>query len=158
MTYFAVIMAGGLGERLWPLSRRETPKQFLRLLGERTLLQQTVERIAPLVRNENTYVVVGREQVGIVREQLPELPTENVIVEPMGRGTAPCIGLAASRLAHTNSGSHNKRAQRAYEKAGFTHEGTKRESYFRGDRYYDTLIMGILRSEWREDGTTNLER
>jgi len=92
-------MAGGLGERLWPLSRRETPKQFLRLLGERTLLQQTVERIAPLVRNENTYVVVGREQVGIVREQLPKLPTENVIVEPMGRGTAPCIGLAATRLS-----------------------------------------------------------
>ena len=103
MTYFAVIMAGGLGERLWPLSRRETPKQFLRLLGERTLLQQTVERIAPLVRNENTYVVVGREHVGIVREQLPELPTENVIVEPMGRGTAPCVGLAATRLSRIDS-------------------------------------------------------
>ena len=103
MTYFAVIMAGGLGERLWPLSRRETPKQFLRLLGERTLLQQTVERIAPLVRNENTYVVVGREQVGIVREQLPELPTENIIVEPMGRGTAPCVGLAATRLSRIDS-------------------------------------------------------
>jgi RimJ/RimL family protein N-acetyltransferase len=53
--------------------------------------------------------------------------------------------------------SHNKRAQRAYEKAGFTHEGTKREAYFRDGRYYDNLIMGILRSEWRKDGTSILE-
>ena len=96
---FAVIMAGGRGERLWPLSRKETPKQFLKLLGERTLLQQTVERVVPLVPLENTYVVVGREHVGIVREQLPKLPRQNIIVEPMGRGTAPCVGLAAMRLS-----------------------------------------------------------
>ncbi|MCK4355545.1 mannose-1-phosphate guanylyltransferase [Candidatus Bipolaricaulota bacterium] len=96
---FAVIMAGGRGERLWPLSRKETPKQFLKLLGERTLLQQTVERVLPLVPLENTYVVVGREHVGIVREQLPKLPRQNIIVEPMGRGTAPCVGLAAMRLS-----------------------------------------------------------
>ena len=102
MTRFAVIMAGGLGERLWPLSRKETPKQFLRLLGERTLLQQTVARIAPLVPPENTYIVVGSTQVGIVREQLPELPDENIIVEPMGRGTAPCVGLAATRLSRVD--------------------------------------------------------
>jgi len=104
MTRFAVIMAGGLGERLWPLSRKETPKQFLRLLGERTLLQQTVERISPLVHSENTYVVVGREHVRIVRDQLPELPLGNIIVEPMGRGTAPCVGLAATRLSRVDPG------------------------------------------------------
>ena len=98
MKRFAVIMAGGAGERLWPLSRKEAPKQFLQLLGERTLLQQTVERIAPLVHKKDTYIVAGREHVKIVREQLPELPTENIIVEPMGRGTAPCVGLAATRL------------------------------------------------------------
>lgn len=96
---FAVIMAGGLGERLWPLSRKETPKQFLRLLGERTLLQQTAERITPLIPLANTYVVVGAEHVQIVREQIPDLPQSNIIVEPLGRGTAPCIGLAATRLA-----------------------------------------------------------
>jgi len=96
---FAVIMAGGRGERLWPLSRMETPKQFLKLLGDITLLQQTVKRVVPLVPLENTYVVVGREHVGIVREQLPELPRKNIIVEPMGRGTAPCVGLAATRLS-----------------------------------------------------------
>lgn len=100
---FAVIMAGGRGERLWPLSRKETPKQFLKLLGDHTLLQQTVERVGPLVSLKNTYVVVGREQVEIVREQLPELPRQNIIVEPMGRGTAPCVGLAATRLSRIDS-------------------------------------------------------
>lgn len=99
MKRFAVIIAGGRGERLWPLSRKGRPKQFLRLLGERTLLQQTVERIRPLVPLRNTYIVVGREHVEIVREQLPELPAENIIVEPMGRGTAPCVGLAATYLS-----------------------------------------------------------
>ncbi len=102
MTRFAVIMAGGLGERLWPLSRKETPKQFLRLLGERTLLQQTVERIALLVRREDTYIVVGRQHVTSVREQLPDLPLRNILVEPMGRGTAPCVGLAATRLSRVD--------------------------------------------------------
>lgn len=96
---FAVIMAGGRGERLWPLSRTETPKQFLKLLGDYTLLQQTVERILPLIPLKNTYVVVGKEHVGLVREQLPKLPKQNIIVEPMGRGTAPCVGLAATRLS-----------------------------------------------------------
>jgi len=96
---FAVIMAGGRGERLWPLSRKETPKQFLKLLGNSTLLQQTVERVFPLIPLKNTYVVVGREHVGIVCEQLPELPRQNIIVEPMERGTAPCVGLAAMRLS-----------------------------------------------------------
>jgi mannose-1-phosphate guanylyltransferase len=96
---FAVIMAGGRGERLWPLSRKETPKQFLKLFGEQAMLQKTVERIAPLMSHENIYVVVGEEHVGIVREQLPALPASNIISEPIGRGTAPCVGLAAVRLA-----------------------------------------------------------
>jgi len=96
---FAAIMAGGQGKRLWPLSTKERPKQFLKLLGEQTMLQETVERIAPLIPHENIYVVVGEEHVGIVREQLPALPPENIIVEPMGRGTAPCVGLAALRLS-----------------------------------------------------------
>ena len=95
---YALIMAGGYGERLWPLSTKERPKQFLKLVGERTMLQETVHRIAPLVPLENTYVVVSREHVEFVLDQLPVLPVENVIVEPIGRGTAPCIGLAALRL------------------------------------------------------------
>ena len=91
---FAVIMAGGRGERLWPLSRPERPKQFLNLGGPRTMLQETVSRIGPLIPEENIYVVAPEEFVGLVREQL-EIPEENIIVEPMGRNTAPCVGLAA---------------------------------------------------------------
>jgi len=100
---YALIMAGGYGERLWPLSTKERPKQFLKLVGERTLLQETVHRIAPLVSLESTCVVVSREHVKLVLEQLPVLPSENVIVEPIGRGTAPCIGLAALRLHQRDS-------------------------------------------------------
>ena len=100
---FAVIMAGGRGERLRPLSTKERPKQFLRLFGDRTMIQETMDRIATLVPAENTYIVVGSEHVKLVQEQLPTLPQKNIIVEPMGRGTAPCIGLAALALSRINS-------------------------------------------------------
>lgn len=101
---FVVIMAGGRGERLWPLSTKKRPKQFLKLTGERTLLQETVERVTPLVPYENNYVVVDKEHVELVLAQLPGLPPKNVIVEPMGRGTAPCAGLAALRLSQIDPG------------------------------------------------------
>ncbi|MFC2106157.1 mannose-1-phosphate guanylyltransferase, partial [Candidatus Bipolaricaulota bacterium] len=92
---YAVIMAGGRGERLWPLSTPERPKQFLNLFGERTMLQQTVDRVLPLVSIENVYVITAAEHVPLVKEQLPEVPDENIVGEPVGRGTAPCVGLAA---------------------------------------------------------------
>jgi len=90
----AVIMAGGRGERLWPLSTSDRPKQFLPLAGDRTLLQATVARIAPLVPAERTYVVVPQEFAHLVQEQL-NIPGENIMIEPIGRNTAPCLGLAA---------------------------------------------------------------
>jgi mannose-1-phosphate guanylyltransferase len=95
MSLYAVIMAGGRGERLYPLSTPELPKQFLRLFGDRTMLQHTVDRIQPLVRLDHTLVVVGNSHADIVRKQLPELPDENVLTEPMGRGTAACVALSA---------------------------------------------------------------
>ncbi|MCL7451863.1 MAG: sugar phosphate nucleotidyltransferase [Anaerolineae bacterium] len=91
---YAVIMAGGIGSRLWPRSRAATPKQFLDLVGSRTMLQETVERIEPLVPLERVLVVVGEEHRKTVLEQVPGLPEENVLLEPGPRGTAPCIGLA----------------------------------------------------------------
>ena len=91
---FAVILAGGQGERLWPLSTPTKPKQFLKLLGSHTMLQETVARIAPLIPKDNIYVVVPKEFTKLVFEQL-EIAEENVIVEPFGRNTAPCVGLAA---------------------------------------------------------------
>ncbi len=92
---YVIIMAGGVGSRLWPRSRVATPKQFLDLLGPRTMLQETVDRIGPLIPLARLLVVVTEEHVATVRAQVPDLPEENIIVEPGPRGTAPCIGLAA---------------------------------------------------------------
>jgi len=93
-----VIMAGGIGTRFWPLSTKEIPKQFLYILGQRSMIQQTVDRILPLVDHKNIYVVTNESQIGLVKEHLPELPEENIIAEPMGRNTAACIGLSAVLL------------------------------------------------------------
>ncbi len=93
-----LIMAGGIGTRFWPLSTKETPKQFLHILGQRSMIQQTVDRILPLVDHKDIYIVTNESQTGLVREHLPELPAENIIAEPMGRNTAACIGLSAVLL------------------------------------------------------------
>ncbi len=92
---FAVIMAGGSGTRFWPMSRGGTPKQFLRLLSERTMMEETVRRIAPLVPLDRVVVVAGRAHAATMAEILPDLPQRNLILEPVARNTAPCIGLAA---------------------------------------------------------------
>jgi mannose-1-phosphate guanylyltransferase len=95
---YAVIMAGGGGTRLWPLSRSGHPKQMLKLFGERTMFQLSVDRLLPLLPADHIFVVTAAEQVEPLAGQYPALPRENFIVEPMGRGTAPCIGLSAMVL------------------------------------------------------------
>lgn len=95
---FALIMAGGSGTRLWPLSRENRPKQMLKLVGETTMFQQSVRRLAPLFSGEQVFTVTRREHVELLAGQTPELPVQNFIVEPQGRGTAPAIGLAALHL------------------------------------------------------------
>ncbi len=99
MNLYAVIMAGGSGTRFWPASRHRRPKQLLSLTGQRSLLQQTVDRLAPLVPPERVLVVTGRDHASQVQEQLPELPRENILAEPMGRNTAAACGLAAAWVA-----------------------------------------------------------
>ena len=99
---FAVIMAGGRGERFWPRSRMAKPKQFLNLIGEKTMLQLTIERIEDLVGISDTYVVAGAEFKDTILEQIPKLPEENIIIEPFGRDTAAAIGLAALVLGQKN--------------------------------------------------------
>lgn len=91
----AVIMAGGRGTRFWPRSRDRKPKHLLDILSERTIVQETVDRIRPLVPPERILIVTGRAHAAELASQLPEIPAENILIEPMGRNTAPCIGLAA---------------------------------------------------------------
>ena len=95
---YAVVLAGGGGTRLWPLSRPECPKPFLRLLGEETLIQRTVARLAPLVEPRDVYVVADRRHLGLVAEQLPAIPSANAIGEPVGRNTAAAVALAAEAI------------------------------------------------------------
>ncbi len=91
-----VIMAGGVGTRFWPFSTEDIPKQFLNLFGERTLLQMSFDRVSDLVQPERILVLTNARFVSIVKEQLPEIPTKNVIGEPMRRDTAAAVGLAAA--------------------------------------------------------------
>lgn len=96
----ALIMAGGRGERFWPKSRKRMPKQFLSLTDDgKTMIQLTVERILPLVEMEDIYIVTNRDYLPLVQEQLPDLPFSNILCEPVGRNTAPCIGLGAVHIA-----------------------------------------------------------
>ena len=94
----AVIMAGGSGTRFWPQSRRALPKQFLQFGSERTLLQEAVDRCRAIVPLERTWIVTGDSHSAETVRQLPRLTSEHVLVEPCGRNTAPCIGLAAIQL------------------------------------------------------------
>jgi mannose-1-phosphate guanylyltransferase len=95
---YALIMAGGTGTRLWPLSRERRPKQVLPLISDRTMFQLSVERLAPLFTPDRIFVVAGRDQVNLLKAQESGIPYENFIVEPMGRGTAPAVGLSAIYL------------------------------------------------------------
>lgn len=100
MNTTALIMAGGRGERFWPKSRKNMPKQFLSLTDDgKTMIQLTVERISPMVKIEDVYVATNRDYKELVLKQLPGIPEQNVLCEPVGRNTAPCIGLGAMHMA-----------------------------------------------------------
>jgi len=97
-TYVA-IMAGGIGSRFWPISRVGYPKQFIDILGSgKTLIQQTMERFRKKIPLENIYVVTAKEYLEITKEQLPDLPVENIICEPFRKNTAPCIAYISFKL------------------------------------------------------------
>ena len=91
----AVIMAGGAGTRFWPLSREKYPKQYLSLFDNKTMLQETVERLYPVIGPESIYIVSTELQRPLIRENVPAIPEQNLIIEPFGRNTAPCIALSA---------------------------------------------------------------
>jgi mannose-1-phosphate guanylyltransferase len=95
---FALILAGGAGTRLWPRSRAALPKQLLALTGGDTMMQATVKRVLPIVPLEHIFVATNREYGPLIKTQLPGLPAPNIVEEPSGKNTAPCIGLAATHM------------------------------------------------------------
>ncbi|KPJ58738.1 MAG: hypothetical protein AMS15_07760 [Planctomycetes bacterium DG_23] len=99
MELFALIMAGGVGTRFWPKSRKQKPKQLLPILARRTLLEDTIERLEGLIPLEDTFIITTAEQLPVVKEAVASIPEENIVPEPEGRDTAPCIGLGVSLIA-----------------------------------------------------------
>ena len=93
-----VVFAGGVGTRLWPLSRKNQPKQFGKFIGDSSTLQQTVARLTPILDDSKIYIATGKRYKDVVMEQLPKLPQENFIFEPQMRDVGPAIGLAAFLL------------------------------------------------------------
>lgn len=97
---YALIMAGGGGTRLWPLSRKNRPKQMLALVEDRTMFQISFDRLAPLITHDRTYIVAGQDQIAQLQADAPEIPPENFIAEPFGQNTGPAVGLAALHIQH----------------------------------------------------------
>ncbi len=95
MKVYALIMAGGIGSRFWPRSKEKTPKQLLRIIGENTMIQNTVSRLSGMVEDCDIYVITNKVQRNEIIKQLPQIPAENIIEEPFGRNTAACIGFAS---------------------------------------------------------------
>ncbi|MFC6231001.1 mannose-1-phosphate guanylyltransferase [Paenibacillus allorhizosphaerae] len=95
MTITAVIMAGGKGERFWPKSRTHLPKQFLNISGNKSMIQQTISRLENLIDIKQIFIVTNELYAELIRAQIPHLPHDNIIIEPIGRNTAPCVGLAS---------------------------------------------------------------
>lgn len=88
-------MSGGVGSRLWPRSRKSMPKQLINLLGDNSMIRETVERISGLIDYSNILIVTNKVQKALIEEQIPEIPSHNIIAEPVGKNTAPCVALSA---------------------------------------------------------------
>jgi mannose-1-phosphate guanylyltransferase len=100
---YCIIMAGGIGSRFWPLSRKALPKQFLDILGTgRTLIQQAFDRFSKIIPPENFYVVTSMDYVRLVKEQLPQIRANQILAEPLRRNTAPCVAYAANKIKTVN--------------------------------------------------------
>src|SRR5215831_9731744 len=100
--HYGLILAGGRGTRFWPRSRKTSAKQVLNVVGERTLIQATVDRLAPIIPPERLWVLTNTHLRDIIIEQLPEVPKRQILAEPAQRNTAPAIGLAAHVLHSTD--------------------------------------------------------
>ena len=95
----ALIMAGGVGTRFWPLSRESNPKQFLKIVSDKSMIQMTVERLLNKIQIKDIFIVTAKSQVELIGKHIPELPEKNIIIEPFGMNTAPCIALSSLYLS-----------------------------------------------------------
>ena len=94
-----IIMAGGIGSRFWPMSTPDYPKQFIDVMGVgQSLIQLTVDRLKPICPVENMWVVTNEKYISIVKEQIPDMPVDNILAEPEARNTAPCIAYACWKI------------------------------------------------------------
>ncbi len=100
MSFFAVVMAGGVGKRFWPESRRATPKQLLPIAAEESMLRMTIDRLKVVTEVDHILIISNAEQEAAIRREIQELPAENILIEPEGKNTAPAIGLAAIIIQH----------------------------------------------------------
>jgi mannose-1-phosphate guanylyltransferase len=103
MELYAIVLAGGIGTRFWPLSRRERPKQFLPIISEKTMIEETVERLVSLIPLERVYTIANRELSRSIRRIFPDIPDTNVLIEPLGRNTAPSLILATAQIYLRNA-------------------------------------------------------
>ncbi|MCD3318159.1 mannose-1-phosphate guanylyltransferase [Clostridium botulinum D/C] len=95
---YALILAGGKGTRLYPLSREKSPKQFLKVINEKSFLRNTVDRISSIVDKQNTYVVTNKDYIDKIKDELSDINQDNIFIEPANKETATCIGLSAVKL------------------------------------------------------------
>ena len=98
MNVYAIIMAGGVGTRFWPLSRKKSPKQFLPIISEATMIEETVNRLRPLIPIQNITTIANAEQSETIKNCIPDIPGENILVEPQGKNTAPSLLLATAKM------------------------------------------------------------
>jgi len=105
MEIFVVIMAGGVGSRFWPRSRKSKPKQLLNIFGENSMIRETYRRISKTIPDENVFVITNKVQAELIASDLPEIPKENIIAEPIGKNTAPCVAVSAKTIYNRSKDS-----------------------------------------------------
>ena len=105
MEIFVVIMAGGVGSRFWPRSRKSKPKQLLNIFGENSMIRETYKRVSNFVKSENVFVITNKLQSELIQLDLPELPKGNIISEPVGKNTAPCVAVSAKIINNKSQDS-----------------------------------------------------
>src|SRR5947209_1945537 len=153
---YGLIMAGGRGTRFWPRSRKRSAKQVLRFFGERSLIQQTVDRLRGVIEPENIWIITNEYLQAETREQLPEVPKQQIIAEPAQRNTAPCIALAAQILLDTDPEAVFGVFPADHLILNEAHFRDFVKSAFEAAQQNDVVVLGI-QPRWAETGYGYIE-